>query len=649
VVVVGGVDGRGADVRDPHATVSVTMPASSTAAAVRTRGSLRLRDRDDDGDLLQASTPFARLSRFAPPSDSNPLDAHRLPSGGVMVRRAVWICLLAAAFAAPAHAQPVEQLMPGVTLGKGVQFTSHGAVAFEVITAPRPGDQNGLYQLTPVLAHGTLTGPLERVAQIEKDVSSTATVAGVNGDWTSGADAHPAGILMSAGALLHTPDPVRTSIGVDGTGALQLARVRFFGTWQGTGQRRPLNGVNQPAASGGVVLFTPTYGASVPAVPGSAEAILQMFPSTVPNAVATASVTSVGTGGGEPIPPGGAVLMATGAANVQALQAEAPAGTTLTTRLTLQPAWTDVTTALGGGPLIVRDGKPVFNTFEDFTNEQVAERSPRAGVGQLADGRVILVVVDGDQPGYSSGMTSFELGQTMARLGAVTASAVESGADVTAAFDGQVLNRPAGGPPPAVREALLVEYFGVYAAPPPLPLLNGEPGRTAEPLSYKIVRPSTVTAQLIGPDGKPRVLESVVQHQPGSYSFTYGAFDVEGRWQWDVQATDDLGRRSEAVQSFRFDRTLQGVSAPAVAHRMVVIRFTLTRAAGVAAVVSTASGVAVRTIPQVSFGAGPHTITWDGKLQQGTRAYSGKYTVDVTALSSVGTSDLVVPFTFRRS
>jgi flagellar hook assembly protein FlgD len=103
------------------------------------------------------------------------------------------------------------------------------------------------------------------------------------------------------------------------------------------------------------------------------------------------------------------------------------------------------------------------------------------------------------------------------------------------------------------------------------------------------------------------------------------------------------------VQSFRFDRTLQGVSAPAVAHRTVVIRFTLTRAAGVAAVVSTASGVAVRTIPQVSFGAGPHTITWDGKLQQGTRAYSGKYTVDVTALSSVGTSDLVVPFTFRRS
>ena len=46
------------------------------------------------------------------------------------------------------------------------------------------------------------------------------------------------------------------------------------------------------------------------------------------------------------------------------------------------------------------------------------------------------MAVDGDQPGYSVGLTSFELAQTMAGLGAVTAAAVESGPDVTLAFDG---------------------------------------------------------------------------------------------------------------------------------------------------------------------------------------------------------------------
>ena len=35
---------------------------------------------------------------------------------------------------------------------------------------------------------------------------------------------------------------------------------------------------------------------------------------------------------------------------------------------------------------------------------------------------MILVAVDGGQPGYSVGMTTYELAQTMARLGAVDAA-----------------------------------------------------------------------------------------------------------------------------------------------------------------------------------------------------------------------------------
>src|SRR5439155_14642200 len=211
--------------------------------------------------------------------------------------------------------------------------------------------------------------------------------------------------------------------------------------------------------------------------------------------------------------------------------AEAPVGSTVAARLILQPAWAGVGTALGGGPLLVRNGKPVFRSTEDFTNDQVTSRSPRAGVGQLADGRIILVAVDGDQPGYSVGLTSFELAQALVRLGAVTAAGVDIGPSVSVAFDGLLLNRPSA--PTGVRdvkEALLVQYFGVYAQQPPLPLLNGDPGRTQESLVYKLVRPSTVTAELIGPDGAPRVLEAAVKHDAGTYPFTYSTFDREGTW-----------------------------------------------------------------------------------------------------------------------
>jgi Phosphodiester glycosidase/FlgD Ig-like domain len=566
-----------------------------------------------------------------------------------MLRHAATMCLLlAGVIAAPAHAQGTP-LMPGVTYEKTVQFTPHGAVVLHVVTAPRPGDENGLYQLVPVLAHATITGARQRVTQIEKDVSAQATVVGINGDFSDAQTAEPAGAVLESGVLLHPPRGTRSSIGVDGAGALHVERVRFFGTWRGTGQRRPLTGMNELPKTGDVVLFTPAFGARTPPVPGAAEIVLQPFPAAVPNTDLNAVVTATAVGGGTVIPPGGAVLMAAGTALAPVLQAEAPIGTAVTTRLVLQPSWTGVTSALGGGPLLVRDGKPVFRSVEDFTNEQVSDREPRAGVGQLPDGRVILVAVDGGQPGYSVGLTSFELAQTLARLGAVTAAAVETGGAVTVAFDGQLLNRPSDAAGErAVKEALLVEYFGVYAAPPPFALLNGDPGKGAATVSYKIVRPSKVTASLIGPDGAPRALESDVQHVPGSYQFTYSSFDAEGGWHWRVTATDDLGRVSTVDRAFRYDTTLHGVAAPGTARGTASIRFALARAARVRLRIETRTGVVLRSLEPVALQAGARSVVWDGRLARGTRAFGGSYVAHLFATSEVGTSDVAVPFVFRR-
>ena len=61
---------------------------------------------------------------------------------------------LAAAVSAPAEAA-TQVLMPGVTYSRQVQFTAHGPVVINVMTAPKPG---GLYSLKPVLANGTILG-----------------------------------------------------------------------------------------------------------------------------------------------------------------------------------------------------------------------------------------------------------------------------------------------------------------------------------------------------------------------------------------------------------------------------------------------------------------------------------------------------------
>jgi hypothetical protein len=147
----------------------------------------------------------------------------------------------------------------------------------------------------------------------------------------------------------------------------------------------------------------------------------------------------------------------------------------------------------------------------------------------------------------------------------------------------------------------------------------------------------------------PRVLEAAVQHTPGSYPFTYSTFDVEGTWHWNVTATDDLGRVSTIDRPFRYDTTLHALSGPRLARKRATIRFTLSRAAKVKLRIETTTGVIVRTLPAVSLQAGVRSLVWDGRLPHGTKAYGGVYIAHVFATSTVGTSDLVTQFTFRRA
>src|SRR4051794_21100269 len=266
--------------------------------------------------------------------------------------------------------------MPGVTYEKQVQFTAHGPVVVHVITVPKPG---GLYALTPALAHGAVNGGIQRLIAMQREVAGTATVAGINGDYFD-AKSRPSGIVLQNGTLLHGSRSGRSSIGFDAGGGLHVKRFAFVGTWRGSGQRRPLNGVNQIPKSGQVVLFTPAWGPATPPVANAVEAVLDEFPTAATNADLTARVGAQRTGGGTVIPAGGAVLMALG---VTPFEAEAAEGQSVTTRLILPSDWGSVANAIGGGPVLVKNGKAVFHTGEDFDAPDLARRDARAGIGQL--------------------------------------------------------------------------------------------------------------------------------------------------------------------------------------------------------------------------------------------------------------------------
>src|SRR4029078_9778986 len=159
-----------------------------------------------------------------------------------MLRRVLIGALSAASTTAlrdPAHAA-AQVLMPTVSYQRTVQFTAHGPVVLNVLTAPRPG---GLYQLRPLLSNGAILGT-ERVTAMQKDISDSATVAGVNGALFNFKDGHQTGMFMQDRVLMSPPYRARSSVGIGSDGKLNVSRVSFFGYWQGLGQRRPPEGLN---------------------------------------------------------------------------------------------------------------------------------------------------------------------------------------------------------------------------------------------------------------------------------------------------------------------------------------------------------------------------------------------------------------------
>ena len=291
------------------------------------------------------------------------------------------------------------------------------------------------------------------------------------------------------------------------------------------------------------------------------------FPPATSGGELDGTVTAQATGGGTPIPPNGAVLLSVGT-QAPKLAAEATPGTPLRIQLVLTPDWPSagIADALGGGPVIVRNGKAVYTAGEDFLPSQLGPRDPRTGVGQRKDGRIVLVAVDGRRSGYSVGLTNFELAQALVRLGAVTGSALDAGGSTTMAFDGKLLNRPSDkGGERAVKEMLAVMYAGVYAPLPTLPVIspNGDGKDEKQTLSFKLVRPSTVTANLIDPTGKS-VYSLTGERDPGIYKITWPsnpsakrqAQETLGRWRWVINATDDQAQQSSIERSFWVNDTL---------------------------------------------------------------------------------------------
>ncbi len=93
------------------------------------------------------------------------------------------------------------------------------------------------------------------------------------------------------------------------------------------------------------------------------------------------------------------------------------------------------------GSWLVKDGQVVAPDRDSWTGV-LTNHDPRTAVGIKDGSRVILLTVDGRQPGYSAGLTGKELGELMLELGAKDAAMLDGGASTEMIVEGNIVNRP---------------------------------------------------------------------------------------------------------------------------------------------------------------------------------------------------------------
>ena len=386
-----------------------------------------------------------------------------------------------------------------------------------------------------------------------------------------------------------------------------MRRIEFVGTWQGAGARRTLTKFNRPFTGTGIALYTDAWGPTTPAVEGC--------------------------DGGDPVPlPGRDPEHRPRGAGRRAAHRRRRRGDSARGRRARrkgrrrrraerrgagQPA-RDVAPALQARLAehrrrdrrrpADRPGRraPCSGPASSSRRASSAPRVPRSAIGQLADGRIVLVAVDGRQPGYSVGMTNFELAQAMVRLGAVTGMAFDSGGSTTMAFNGTLLNRPSG-PERADLDGARVPVHGrlraaggrgrlagrrrrrrqadaALQARPPVDRDRAADARrtgraptrrrsTKQPGSYAVAFPPEASPPVAAaadhpPTRRLRHRRRPADDDPGTTTPTPTDDPgptptrrpgcrppAQGKWKLTVSATDDVGQPSEMSQTFLVNST----------------------------------------------------------------------------------------------
>ena len=322
---------------------------------------------------------------------------------------------------------------------------------------------------TQLLGRETITSATRRL--MKKEV---LPLAGVNGSFGIREDNRGRGGMMfnlhiQNGELVSIPTPLdrwgysppsawgETSFGVTPNGEFLLDRVKLNGKLRiagGTTEMLPVEAVNQICDSlCPVVLFTPRFGPRTLTRRCYEFTLKELKLPITGKYTSRFVVTAVNPRGNSIIPSDGIVVAIEPRLARDWWVDKITESTAGTLEIALTPKkWQRVQEGIGGNLRLVRDGKvePELINFAKFRGGSVrnhrngASRHPRSALG-FNDEKLFLIAIDGRQPGYSMGMTLYEMGTFFSELGIKHAINFDGGSSSTLWALGRVANSPAHG------------------------------------------------------------------------------------------------------------------------------------------------------------------------------------------------------------
>ena len=346
--------------------------------------------------------------------------------------------------------QPSQTAKPAHAIAYRHDELPEGPWSVHVVKIERGNPE---YEVHSALARGGSFGLAtlsEQIKALPKEIGRP--VAGLNGDFFRRQEPYlgdPKGLQIVRGELVSGPCDW-TCVWIDPEGNPHMTNVvpRFHVTWP-TGEKTEF-GLNEERLRTSAVLYTSVVGGSTQ-TSGGREFILEQNGTNTwlplkAGSMLSARVREVREVGNSLIAKD-TIVLSLGQKLTDSVPKVA-AGTVLELSTATWPDLKGVTTAIGGGPAIVREGKVI-----DRTDARV--RHPRAAIGWNKD-FFFLVEVDGRQRGISVGMTVRELARYMARIGCSEAMNLDGGGSATCWVYGQVMNSPSEGEERGMGNALVV-------------------------------------------------------------------------------------------------------------------------------------------------------------------------------------------------